>query len=151
MRRTKGRSLLAAAMIAGAVAAAGAQAAKPAPKPTGKHARVFFIEPKNGATVTSPVHMKFGIENFEIAAVPQGDVKESRPAVGHFHVGVDTTCLPANTVIPKAAPWVHFGDGKSEFDLQLPPGKHKIALQIGDDLHKTIAGLCTTITVNVKS
>src|SRR5258708_20170223 len=35
--------------------------------------RSFFIEPKNGATVTSPVHLKFGVENYEIAAVPPGD------------------------------------------------------------------------------
>jgi hypothetical protein len=150
MQIRNGRALLTAALMAGAVAVAGAQAAKPAQKmPSGKRPRVFFVEPKNGATVASPVHMKFGIENYEIAAVPAGDVKESRPAVGHYHIGVDTNCLPPNTVIPKASPWVHFGDGKSEFDLQLPPGKHKIALQVGDDQHKTVPGLCSTITVNV--
>jgi len=150
MRIMNEQTLLAAAMVAAAVAVTGAQAAKPSTKATGKAPRVFFIEPKAGATVTSAVHMKFGIANYQIAAVPPGDVKETRPGVGHYHVGVDTNCLPANTVIPKAAPWVHFGDGKSDFDLQLPPGKHKIALQLGDDLHKTIRGLCTTTTVNVK-
>jgi len=31
-----------------------------------KKVRVFFVEPKNGATVTSPVHMKFGSEGIEI-------------------------------------------------------------------------------------
>jgi len=55
--------------------------------------RIFFIEPKNGATVKSPVHLKFGIENYKIAAVPEGDVKTARPDVGHYHVGVDTGCL----------------------------------------------------------
>jgi len=33
--------------------------------------RIFFIEPKNNATVKSPVHLKFGIENYKIAAVPE--------------------------------------------------------------------------------
>jgi Domain of unknown function (DUF4399)/Family of unknown function (DUF6130) len=146
---TTARALLAAALMAGTAAGAGAQGASTAKKANAKP-RVFFVEPKNGASVTSPVHMKFGVANYEIAAVPAGDVKESRPAVGHYHIGVDTTCLPPGTVIPKASPWVHFGDGKSEFDLQLPPGKHKITLQLGDDLHKTIAGLCTTITLNIK-
>jgi hypothetical protein len=33
--------------------------------------------------------------------------------------------------------------------MQLTPGKHKLSLQLGDDLHNTVQGLCTTITVNV--
>jgi len=143
-------ALLVVALISGTAVAAATQAPKTGSKTPAKHPKIFFVEPKSGASVTSPVHMKFGISDYEIAPVPQGDVKESRPAVGHYHIGVDTTCLPANTVIPKASPWVHFGDGKSEFDLQLPPGKHKIVLQLGDDLHKTVAGLCTTLSVNVK-
>ena len=111
--------------------------------------RVFFIEPQDGATVKSPVHLRFGIENFEVAPVPQGIVETVRPGIGHHHVGVDTDCLPPGSEIPKAAPWVHFGDGKNEIDMQLPPGSHRLALQIGDDKHMTIEGLCATITVNV--
>ena len=124
--------------------AAAASAAAPAAS-----GRVFFVEPKDGATVKSPVALKFGIENYQLAAVPQGDVTEARLGMGHHHVGVDTDCLPAGSVIPKAAPWVHFGDGKSAIDMQLPPGSHKLALQLGDDKHTTLAGLCTTITVTV--
>jgi hypothetical protein len=45
--------------------------------------------------------------------------------------------------------WVHFGDGKSEIDMQLTTGQHKLSLQLGDDLHNTIAGMCQSITVNV--
>ena len=133
-------------MMAGAAAVAGAQDKKPA----AKKARVFFVEPKNGAAVTSPVHLKFGSTGIEIAAVPQGDVKTTRSGVGHYHVGIDQACLKAGQNIVKGTPsWVHFGDGKSEFDTQLTPGQHKLALQIGDDLHNTMPGLCSTITVNV--
>jgi Domain of unknown function (DUF4399) len=46
--------------------------------------------------------------------------------------------------------WVRFGDGKSEFDTQLTPGKHKLALQLGDDLHNTMPSTCMMMTVNVK-
>ena len=42
---------------------------------------------------------------------PKGTVTTARPGMGHHHVGVDTDCLPPGTVIPKAAPWVHFGKG----------------------------------------
>jgi hypothetical protein len=111
--------------------------------------RVFFVQPADGATVQSPVHLEFGAADFQIAAVPQGTVTETRPALGHHHVGVDTDCLPTGTAIPRAAPWVHFGDGKNVIDMQLPAGQHRLTLQVGDDLHRTIEGLCSTITVNV--
>jgi len=112
--------------------------------------RIFFVEPKNNATVKSPVHLKFGIENYKIAAVPEGDVKTARPGVGHYHVGVEQDCLKPGATIVKGTPqWVHLGKGDTEMDMQLTPGKHKLSLQLGDDLHNTVPGLCSTITVNV--
>jgi hypothetical protein len=136
-------------MIAGLGVFASAQAMKKA-APAAK-AKVFFIEPKNGATVTSPVHMKFGSSGIEISPVPPGDLKETRPGVAHYHVGIDQACLPAGKNIVKGTPsWVHFGDGKDVFDSQLTPGKHKLALQLGDDLHNTMPGACQVITVTVK-
>jgi hypothetical protein len=111
--------------------------------------RVFFVQPENGATVKSPVKLEFGIENYQLAAVPAGTVADARPDMGHHHVGVDTQCLPAGAEIPKASPWVHFGTGNSTIDMQLPPGRHTLTLQLGNDLHQTIEGLCTTIEVNV--
>jgi len=137
------------AMLAGLGVMAGAQAKKPAMKAT--KAKVFFMEPKNGATVTSPVHMKFGSSGIEISPVPPGDLKETRPGVAHYHVGIDQDCLPAGKNIVKGTPsWVHFGDGKDVFDSQLSPGKHKLALQLGDDLHNTMPGACQVINVTVK-
>jgi hypothetical protein len=112
--------------------------------------RIFFVEPKNGAAVKSPVHLKFGIENYTIAPVPDGDVKTARPGIGHYHVGIGTGCVGAGQTIVKGTPsWIHFGKGDSQIDMQLTPGKHRLALQLGDDLHNTVKGLCSTITVNV--
>ncbi|PYR26308.1 MAG: rod shape-determining protein RodA [Acidobacteria bacterium] len=148
MTLNKQLALLIAAMMAASGVLASAQAAK---KPAAGKARVFFVEPKNNATVTSPLHMKFGSAGIEIAAVPPGDVKPTRPGVAHYHVGIDENCLPAGKTIVKGTPsWVHFGDGKDVFDTQLTPGKHKLALQLGDDLHNTLPGTCSVITVSVK-
>jgi len=141
-------------LIAGFGTMASAQApATGAKKPAAKKARVFFVEPKNGATVMSPLHMKFGSEGIEIAAVPPGDLTKAqvRPGKAHYHVGIDQACLPAGKNIVKGTPsWVHFGDGKDVFDTQLTPGKHKLALQLGDDKHDTMPGTCEVITVDVK-
>jgi uncharacterized protein DUF4399 len=112
--------------------------------------RVFFMEPANGATVKSPVHLVFGSEAVTIAPVPPGEVTEVRPNTAHYHLGVDTDCLPVGSLIPKANPWVHFGDGKNTIDMQLSPGMHKLVVQAGDDKHATMTGLCETINVNVE-
>src|SRR3954471_9364302 len=138
-------------MVAGFGVFASAQAKKPATKAKAATAKVFFVEPKNGATVTSPVHMKFGSSGVEISPVPPGDLKEARPGMAHYHVGIDQACLPPGKNIVKGKPsWVHFGDGQHRFDSKLTPGKPKPALQLGDDLHNTLPGACQVITVNVK-
>jgi hypothetical protein len=146
MRLSKWIVAPAVALVVGYAALASAQAMM-----SSKKVRVFFITPKNGATVTSPVHMQFGSSGIQISPVPPGDLKETRPGVAHYHVGIDQACLPAGKNIVKGTPsWVHFGDGKDVFDSQLTPGKHKLSLQLGDDLHNTIAGACSTITITVK-
>jgi hypothetical protein len=142
---------LVAVTCAGLGVLVGAQGAKPAAKAAAKKPRVFFIEPKNNAVVSSPVHMKFGAEGIQIAPVPQPDPTTPRTGIAHYHVGIDQACLPAGKNIVKGTPsWVHFGDGKDVFDSQLTPGKHKLALQLGDDLHNTMPGTCQVITVTVK-
>src|SRR4051794_29236209 len=90
-------ALLVLVTVIGFGAGAAAQATKPAAKKatTSKKARVFFVEPKNGATVTSPVHMKFGSSGVEISPVPPGDITTTRPGMAHYHVGIDQDCLPA--------------------------------------------------------
>jgi hypothetical protein len=131
--------------LAALVIVVGSACAPAAPPPP----RVFFAEPQDGATVKSPVHLKFDIENYQVAAVPQGTVETARAGMGHYHVALDADCLAPGTTIEKAAPWIHFGDGKAEIDMQLPPGMHRLTLQLGDDLHRAVDDLCTSITVNV--
>ena len=147
MKLKKQLALLVAVMVPVFGVLANAQEKKPA----SKKPRVFFVEPKNNAAVTSPVHMKFGSEGIEIGAVPAGDVKTARPGIAHYHVGIGANCLaPGKTIVKGTPSWVHFGDGKSEIDMQLTPGRHKLALQLGDDLHNTLPGACKVITVTVK-
>lgn len=113
--------------------------------------RVFFVEPKDGATVKSPVELKFGVEGIELSPVP-ADAKEARPGVGHHHVGVDQDCMSAGTNIVKGTPsWMHFGKAETGMapGLQLTPGQHKLSLQFADDLHNAIDSVCQTITITV--
>jgi len=111
--------------------------------------RVFFVAPSNGATVTSPVAFEFGSENLTVSPVPE-EVDQPRSGVGHYHISFNTDCLPVGEEIPSADPWVHFGDGSATFETLLEPGEHTFAVQVGDDEHRTLEGLCSTITITVE-
>ena len=58
-------------------------------EPSSSSPRVFFVAPEDGATlsVDNPVMFEFGIENYELAAVPE-EVEQPRPGMGHHHLGV---------------------------------------------------------------
>ena len=156
--RVGGALFLTAAMAAVAACGGSSPESKPADTaasaPAADHTahaggKVFFKEPKDGASVKSPVHIVFGSDMFTIAPVPEGEVTTVRENTGHYHLGVDTDCLAAGSVIPKANPWVHFGKGNDNIDMQLTPGPHKLVVQAGDDKHATMTGLCETINVTV--
>ena len=127
---------------------ASAPAAAPASPPAN---RVFFVTPANGATIKPMSTIEFGSTGVTVAAVPPGELKPEQVRAGtiHYHIAVDSDCLAAGTVIPKADPWVHFGDGKKVIEMSLAPGAHRLTVQAGDDMHRTIAGLCETINVTV--
>jgi hypothetical protein len=130
-------------------------ASAPAPAAAPSAPRVFFVEPQDGAKVKAgqPVELKFGIENYELSAVPPGEITEVRPGVGHHHVGVDQDCLPAGTNIVKGTPaWIHFGKAETGMapGIQLTAGQHKLSLQLADDKHNAIGGLCQTITITAE-
>jgi hypothetical protein len=123
--------------------------------------KVYFVEPKDGATLSSKALTKFvfAADDYQIAAVPEGEVKEVRAGMGHFHLGVDSDCLPPGADIPKAeagatpgtaGSWIHFGTGSNNIEMSLTPGPHKFSVQVGDDLHRAVEGLCQTINVNVE-
>ena len=126
-------------------------AGAPAASTAAASGRVFFVTPKDGATIKPFSSVEFGSEGVKVGAVPPGELTPAmvRAGIIHYHLGTDTDCLPAGTVIPKADPWIHFGDGKNVIEMSLAPGAHRIAVQAGDDMHRTIAGMCEVINVTV--
>lgn len=93
--------------------------------------RVFFISPVDGATVSNPVRVVFGIEGMAVA--PAGsDVPNS----GHHHLLIDLDELPSmNLPIPKDDQHRHFGGGQTEAEIELTPGRHSLQLLLGDLNH----------------
>lgn len=92
--------------------------------------RVFFVEPKDGATVKKPIKVVFGIEGMEIA--PAGTDK---PNSGHHHLLVDVSLEDYASPIPSDENHIHFGKGQTETIIELAPGKHTLQLVLGDKNH----------------
>ena len=119
-----------------------------------QEARIFFVSPADGSQHSEDViTIEFGAENYPISAIPEGFDPETdtpREGVGHYHLGYNTGCLAVGEVIPQGGNWQHFGDGSNTTTLEnAPAGTYELTVQIGDDLHATQGGLCTTITIEV--
>ncbi|MGZ3770438.1 MAG: DUF4399 domain-containing protein [Bdellovibrio sp.] len=109
--------------------------------------KVFFVEPKDGATVTSPVHVVFGLTGMKIKVA--GDAADK--TTGHHHLIVDGGPIPAGQVIPADATHVHYGKGQTEDNVKLSPGKHKLTLQFADGAHRSYGEpLSATVNIIVK-
>jgi hypothetical protein len=121
------RALVIAAL--GLAAAAAVWAQERTPSPSG--AEAYIISPKDGATVTSPVTVQFGLKGMGIA--PAGIKFEN---AGHHHLLVDTDA-PAdqNVPLPATDKILHYGKGQTEASVTLTPGKHTLQLVLGDQNH----------------
>jgi hypothetical protein len=115
-----------AALAAIGIAPASAQTASPA------GAKAYIINLKDGAEVTSPFLVQFGLSGMGIA--PAGVEK---PNTGHHHLLIDTkmTDEQMKAAIPADDTHKHFGGGQTEAMVTLPPGKHTLQLLLGDWSH----------------
>ena len=111
--------------------ASSAAPAAPTRKPAPPGAMAYIIEPADGAKVTNPVRVVFGLKGFGVA--PAG---VERNDAGHHHLLVDTG-MPANLglPLPNDEQHRHFGGGQTETTLTLPPGRHTLQMLLGDHLH----------------
>ena len=117
----------------------------------GEHARVYFENIEDGAEVTSPVHLKFGIEGFGIT--PAGTKGKIRHTAGHHHLLIDTETLPdMDEPIPEKEGIICYGKGETEATIELSPGKHTLQLLLGDESHEPQDPplLSKKITITVK-
>ena len=93
--------------------------------------KLYFIEPKDGATVNGPVKIIFGLSGMGVA--PAGI---DFPNTGHHHLLVDVENLPdLSKPIPANKNHIHFGKGQTQAILELPEGKRTLQLLMGNYLH----------------
>lgn len=93
-------------------------------------AAVYFVNLKNGDTVSSPVRVVFGLRGMGVA--PAGVDREN---TGHHHLLVDVDQFDVNAPLPTDERHRHFGAGQTEVMLELRPGTHTLQLVLGDQNH----------------
>src|SRR5690606_11686061 len=99
------------------------------PAPEG--AEVYIVSPEDGAEVSSPITVRFGLRGVGVA--PAGVVFQN---TGHHHLLIDVDELPPqNLPLPTTDQVRHFGAGQTEVELELEPGQHTLQLVLGDHLH----------------
>lgn len=100
------------------------------PAPEG--AAVYFINIEDGATVSSPVTIQFGLSGMGVA--PAGTEKDN---TGHHHLIINEAIEgeELNEPIPSDDNHRHFGGGQTEVTVALPAGTHTLQLVLGDWSH----------------
>lgn len=94
-------------------------------------AKVYFIAPTDGQSVSSTFSVKFGLNGMGVS--PAGIEKKN---TGHHHILIDTDTLPnLQAPLPATDKIKHFGGGQTETKLTLSPGKHTLQLVLGNHNH----------------
>lgn len=101
------------------------------PSPDG--AEVYFINLKDGDTVSSPVLIQFGLKGMGVQ--PAG--VDGKPHTGHHHLIINEAIEgeELDYPIPSDDNHRHFGGGQTEGVFDLPAGTHVLQLVIGDMNH----------------
>ena len=114
-------------------------------------AKVYFVNLKDGDTVSSPVLIKFGLSG--MGSAPAGLQGDATANTGHHHLLVNAELKGDDLKgpIPADEKHVHFGKGQTEARVPLPAGRHTLQLVLGDWTHvphdKPILSERITITV----
>ena len=115
---------------------------------TAENSKVFFIEPKNNAIVSSTFKVKMGLKGMIVC---EANIETKEKKCGHHHIIVDGKAVTAGQPVAKDETHIHYGKKQIETELTLSPGKHSLTLQFADYSHLSFGEkFSDTITVEVK-
>ena len=125
-------------IVAASLSLAISQAVLAGETPSAPNAKQYFVNLKDGDTVTGPVKVIFGLSGMGIA--PAGVEKEN---TGHHHLLIDRVPIGEGEDGAEEFEFgiaadennIHYGKGQTETVLDLAPGTHTLQLVLGDALH----------------
>lgn len=105
---------------------------EPAPK-------LFVDAPLPGSLSRGVIQIQYRVENVHIAAVFGAGALAASPRLGHLHITVDD--LPWH--------WADASDSNTVDLVGLPPGQHKVLIELVDAAHHVFAGQSAMVTFTV--
>jgi hypothetical protein len=99
---------------------------------------LYFINLEDGASVQSPVLIRFGLRGMGVAPA-----EVEKAGTGHHHLFINRPPLGEGEfgaeefelALPNDETHRHFGGGQTEATIELPPGEHTLQLVLGDHGH----------------
>ena len=126
--------LLAVAMVSGAVAAS-AETPTPTDAPP---AKLIVDPPVPDLLAKGIVWITWRAENVNIGPESGKDALNASPRVGHLHIHVDDL------------PWLWADMSNNPIDVALlPPGPHKIRIELVNAIHQGVPGQSKTVTFTI--
>src|SRR3954463_15093035 len=128
-----------AAVAAGAVFATGTFAQGPFLVPIDNEpaARLIVEPPLPGPLAKGLVFIPYRVQNVRILPVAGASARNLSPRVGHLHISVDE--LPWQ--------WVEFSDSNTIAVAGMPPGDHKLLIQLVDPVGNVFTAQTVTLKV----
>lgn len=106
----------------------------------------MLLEPANGAIVSSPFKVRFGIKGMTVAEA--GEILVNS---GHHHLLINQAPIAKGESVPFSEQHLHFGKGQTETEVKLAPGVYKLTAQFANGAHQSYgAAMSNTITVTVR-
>jgi hypothetical protein len=99
--------------------------------------RLIVEPPLPGPLAEGVVFIPYRVENLRILPVGGAAARDLSPRVGHLHITVDD--LPWQ--------WADYGQSSTVILAGMPPGEHKVLIELVDPEGKVFTGETVTFTV----
>jgi hypothetical protein len=98
----------------------------------------LFIDPPLAEPLSrGAIVLQYRVENFHIVPVVGAAAVNVSPRIGHLHIAVDD--LPWH--------WAEASDNNTIVIVGLPPGPHKISIDLADPQHRVLTGKVVSVVV----
>ena len=107
---------------------------------------VSFGNINDGDVLSSPFTLQMIVNGMELE--PKGAANEGK---GHHHLIINGSFTPVGDVVAATETSLHYGDGRSETQVELAPANYTLTLQFADGLHQSYGEkMSASINIEVK-
>ena len=108
---------------------------------------VAWLEPQDGATLTSPFKVRFGMTGAEMSPAGQNALDKT---TGHHHITINKGSITPGVTLPmKSEGFLHYGKAQTEAEVTLAPGTYELTMQFADAAHRSYGEPWASKTIKV--